>query len=172
MYILQLIAEKAAAEKAAKKAAEQQNKKQEKQEDVPEDSDSDADEKPKKKQKAKPAPAPKAAPRVYSKRVDNLRKICRQATITVPPNIYVKNKTDKELEAALVALLDKNGLDEHAGANEIAKVKQKLQIQRDLEGIDTSNIIKDGPRSRRRGVEKTSYKYDSCIFFLMCDRYL
>jgi hypothetical protein len=113
----------------------------------------------KKRKSSSPKPAaaaPKAAARTYSKKVDRMRNMCRQATITVPPNIYVKNKTDKELEAAFEALLEKNGLSSDAGANEIAKTKAQLQIQRDLDGIDTSNIISDGRRSRRGGA--TNYK--------------
>ena len=121
-------------------------------------SDSDEDDKKSSKKRKTAAPAaPKAAPRTYTKKVERMRNLCRQATITVPPNIYVKNKTDKELEAAFEALLNKNGLGADAGANEVAKVKAQLQIQRDLDGIDTSNIISDGRRSRRGGAT-TDYK--------------
>jgi Histone chaperone domain CHZ len=124
------------------------------------DSDAEQDKKSSKKRKSsspKTAPAPKAAARTYSKKIDRMRSLCRQATITIPPNIYVKNKTDSELEDAFEALLNKNGLGASSGPNEVAKVKAQLQIQRDLDGIDTSNIISDGRRSRR-GAGATNYK--------------
>lgn len=44
----------------------------------------------------------------------------------------------------------------HAGERAIAQVKSKLTIQRDLDGIDTSNIIEGG--RRRRGAATVSYK--------------
>jgi hypothetical protein len=130
-------------------------------EEAASDSGSDSEEEEEKKSSKKrksnsPKTAPKASARTYSKKVDRMRSLCRQATITIPPNIYVKNKTDKELEAAFEALLEKNGLSADAGANEVAKVKAQLQIQRDLDGIDTSNIISDGRRARRGGA--TNYK--------------
>lgn len=56
-----------------------------------------------------------AGPRQYSRAVEKLRGVCKAATITIPPNIYVKHKTDEELQAALQALLDKHGLDAHSG---------------------------------------------------------
>lgn len=131
-------------------------------EEAASDSGSDSEEEKKKSSKKRKSSSPKiataskAAARTYSKKVDRMRSLCRQATITIPPNIYVKNKTDRELEAAFEALLEKNGLEANAGANEVAKVKAQLQIQRDLDGIDTSNIISDGRRSRRGGA--TNYK--------------
>ena len=56
-----------------------------------------------------------AAPRQFSKRVERLRKICRQATVAIPPTVY-RNKDDDALVAALEALLDKHGVSTHAGA--------------------------------------------------------
>ena len=57
-----------------------------------------------------------AGPRQYSRTVEKLRSICRAATITIAPTVYVKNKSDAEMQAALEALLDKHGLDVHSGA--------------------------------------------------------
>ena len=106
------------------------------------------------------AAAAKTGPRVYSKRVDKLRALCRQATIGIPPNVYVKNKTDEELAAAILALLDKQDLHERSSATDVARAKHNLQLQRDLEGIDTSNILEGGRRARRGA--PTSYKYVDC----------
>lgn len=177
-----------------------------------------------------------AGPRQYSKRVVKLRNLCKEATITIPPSLYVKHKTDDELAEALEALLEKHGLSAdsggcvgssalsphhasrqsvrlaavapkaivppswsrivlagarsandnpcrfpgagclvtrfsagscgvdcsncllcclpglaaRAGKEEVAKVKRKLALQRDLDGIDTSNIIFEGGRRRRQ----------------------
>ena len=92
----------------------------------------------------------KSAPRVFTKKVERMRTLCRQATITIAPNIYSKFKSDAELEAAFVALLSKNGLSPNASPTDVATVKHQLQLQRELEGIDTSNIISEGRRNRSR----------------------
>lgn len=56
--------------------------------------------------------------------------------------------SDKELEERILDLLEKNGLNEHSGSVDIQKAKESLQLARDLDGIDASNII-EGRRSRR-----------------------
>lgn len=90
--------------------------------------------------------------RELSERFVRMRNICKQATITIPPSVYRKDCNDNDMEAAILELLKKNGLDEKSQKSSIMAVKEKLQLQRDLDGIDTSNIIDDGPRSRRRAV--------------------
>lgn len=102
------------------------------------------------------APAKASGPRQYSKRVEKLRTLCKQATITIPPTLYVKNKSDDELAAALEALLEKHGLSAGSGPNEVARAKQQLQTVRDLDGIDTSNIVEGG--RRQRGGDRVSYR--------------
>lgn len=79
-----------------------------------------------------------------------MRNVCKMATITIPVSLYKKDNTDEDMEKDILDLLKKNGLDEKPGKAAIMEVKEKLQLQRDLDGIDTSNIIEDGPRSRRR----------------------
>ena len=49
------------------------------------------------------------------------------------------------------------GVDAAAGEREIARAKVRLQTQRDLDGIDSSNIITGG-RQRRGGGAPVSYK--------------
>jgi len=63
-----------------------------------------------------PLPAPCTGPRQYGKRVEKLRSVCRAATITIPPTLYVRNKGEGALEAALEELLAKHGLDADSGA--------------------------------------------------------
>lgn len=81
-----------------------------------------------------------------------MRNICKQATITIPPSLYRKDCDSKDMESGILEILKKNGLDENSPKASIMAVKEKLQIQRDLDGIDTSNIIDDGPRSRRKAM--------------------
>jgi hypothetical protein len=88
--------------------------------------------------------------RELSARFIRMRNICRQAGIVVPPSLYKKEYTNDMMEDGILELLKKNGLDERSQKASILEVKEKLQLQRDLDGIDTSNIIEDGPRSRRR----------------------
>ena len=116
--------------------------------------------------KAKPSRAGKSGkeaaaakgtgPRQYSKHVEKLRTLCKQATITIPPTLYVKNKSDGERTAALEALRDKHGLSSGSGPNDVARAKQQLQTMRDLDGIDTSNIVEGG--RRQRGGDRISYR--------------
>ncbi|PRW59758.1 ferrous iron transporter A [Chlorella sorokiniana] len=112
--------------------------------------------KPAKRQKREEKAAKPSGPRQYGKRVEKLRSVCRAATITIPPSLYSRNKEEGALEAALEELLAKHGLDADSGERAIAQVKSKLTIQRDLDGIDTSNIIEGG--RRRRGAAPVSYK--------------
>lgn len=56
-----------------------------------------------------------AGPRQYSKAVEKLRGVAKAATVTIPPTLYVKNKSDEQLQAALEALLEKHDLDAHSG---------------------------------------------------------
>lgn len=88
--------------------------------------------------------------REFSARFLRMRNVCKMATITIPVSLYKKDNTDEDMEKDILDLLKKNGLDEKPGKAAIMEVKEKLQLQRDLDGIDTSNIIEDGPRSRRR----------------------
>lgn len=110
--------------------------------------------------------------------------MCRAATITIPPSLYVKNKSNETLEAALDELLSKHNLSADSsecyrllarllllptmllrcccwtllypaatpslltGEKAVAKVKARLTTARELEGIDTSNIIEGGRRPR------------------------
>ena len=86
--------------------------------------------------------------KAHNARVDRLKALCRAATVPIPPNVYKKNKTDNGLAQALEKLLEKHGLNYNSTSHDTSRVKAKLQLQRDLDGIDTSNIITEGRRSR------------------------
>ncbi|GAX73902.1 hypothetical protein CEUSTIGMA_g1352.t1 [Chlamydomonas eustigma] len=96
----------------------------------------------------------------YGPKVHKLRDICTRATIKIPPNVYAKNKGDDSAVAkALEELLAKHGLRPGASNDEIQSVRVRLAKERDLDGIDSSNIIQtDGRRPRRAAAAQVSYK--------------
>ncbi len=97
-----------------------------------------------------------AAPKKYSARVEKLKKKCSEASIRVPISVYTQYKKHgnmKQLEGDILALLEKEGLSAKSTKDEIAEVRERLELARDTEGIDASNIIKSpegGRRGRRR----------------------
>lgn len=93
-----------------------------------------------------------------SARVEKLKHILKTATITISPNIYVKHKREDELYDALCGLLKKEGLSPNPTDREISAVRKRKQIERDLDGIDTSNIISTG--RRRRTSADAQYTYE------------
>ena len=76
----------------------------------------------------------------------------------MPPSL--QNKDPASLRAALKQLLADQGLSEGSDARAIARVKADLERQRDLEGIDLSNIIEEGGGrgGRRRAAANVDYK--------------
>jgi hypothetical protein len=60
---------------------------------------------------------------------------------------------------ALEQLLDKHGLNAHSDPKYIQKVKKKIELERDMDGIDMSNILDEvGGRGRRRAAAKVDFK--------------
>eukprot|EP00873_Tetraselmis_striata_P041974 jgi/Tetstr1/462238/TSEL_000636.t2 len=99
------------------------------------------DRQPKKSKQA----APKAAGTTYGKYVEKLRRICQAATIPVPPILY-RGKEEAAVRERLEQLLEKHGLDSTSKAGAIRAAKARLQQQRDMDGIDMSNILEGRPR--------------------------
>lgn len=93
-----------------------------------------------------------------SARVEKLKRILKQATITISPSIYVKHKEENELYEALCGLLRKEGLPPNPTDREISSVRKRKQTERDLDGIDTSNIISSGRRRQRTTDARYNYK--------------
>ncbi|VYS48280.1 unnamed protein product [Arabidopsis thaliana] len=87
---------------------------------------------------------------VYGKRVEHLKSVIKSCGMSVPPNIYKKAKQapQEKREAMLIEeleqILAKEGLSSDPSALE---VKKRKNISRELEGIDTNNIVWN---SRRR----------------------
>ena len=70
--------------------------------------------------------------------MERLRRLCRAATIAIPPNAYRAAKAgggEAALAAALEALLAKHGLDKGSDRAATDAVRARLQLQRDLDGV-------------------------------------
>eukprot|EP00192_Tetraselmis_astigmatica_P021822 CAMPEP_0117668684 /NCGR_PEP_ID=MMETSP0804-20121206/11691_1 /TAXON_ID=1074897 /ORGANISM="Tetraselmis astigmatica, Strain CCMP880" /LENGTH=270 /DNA_ID=CAMNT_0005476613 /DNA_START=254 /DNA_END=1067 /DNA_ORIENTATION=+ len=81
----------------------------------------------------------------YGQRITKLQKICKSATIAIPPNTY-HGKDEDLIYERLLELLGKHDLDSHSSAVDIQRAREGLQKQRDLDGLDMSNIIEGRPR--------------------------
>lgn len=90
---------------------------------------------------------------VYGKRVDHLKSVIKSCGMSIPPVIYrkVKQAPEEKREATLIEeleqILAKEGLSSDPSEKEIKEVKKKKERSKELEGIDTSNIVSS---SRRR----------------------
>lgn len=111
-----------------------------------EDSNSQSSsEKPVKKKEA-PTPA-------YGKRVENLKSVIKSCGMSVPPVVYKKvkqvpeNKRESQLIKELEEILSREGLSSSPSEKEIKEVRKRKERAKELEGIDTSNIVSS---SRRR----------------------
>ncbi|CAH8383161.1 unnamed protein product [Eruca vesicaria subsp. sativa] len=95
----------------------------------------------------------KTATTVYGKRVDHLKSVIKSCGMSIPPIIYrkVKQAPEEKREATLIEeleqILAKEGLSSDPSEKEIKEVKKKKDRTKELEGIDTSNIVSS---SRRR----------------------
>ena len=69
--------------------------------------------------------------------MERLRRLCRAATIIIPPNAYRAAKAgggEAALAAALEALLAKHDLDKGSDKAATDAVRARLQLQKDLDG--------------------------------------
>ncbi|KAL7615588.1 hypothetical protein Lser_V15G00380 [Lactuca serriola] len=90
---------------------------------------------------------------VYGKKVERLKSIIKACGMIVAPTVYRKAKQapEEQREAILVKelkeILSKEGLSSNPSEKEIKEVKRRKEKAKELEGIDTSNIVVG---SRRR----------------------
>lgn len=76
-----------------------------------------------------------------------MQTMCKQATITIPPQVWKQARQgEDELQQAFIDLLAKHDLSPSSSSQDVERARQALATQRDLDGIDTSNIVS---RSRR-----------------------
>ncbi|XP_010500159.1 PREDICTED: eukaryotic translation initiation factor 5B-like isoform X2 [Camelina sativa] len=101
----------------------------------------------------KPFKTKEIATTVYGKRVEHLKSVIKSCGMRVPPSIYKKAKQapEEKREATLIKeleqILAKEGLSSDPSEKEIKEVKNRKTISKELEGLDTSNIVSS---SRRR----------------------
>ncbi|KAK8965890.1 hypothetical protein KSP40_PGU013570 [Platanthera guangdongensis] len=107
---------------------------------------SSSDERSKKKHEKPTAQA-------YGKHVERLKSVIKACGMGVPPSVYkrAKQAPESKREAFLIKELEdilvKEGLSSNPSDKEIKAVKKLKERARELEGIDTSNIVSS---SRRR----------------------
>ncbi|GKU87653.1 hypothetical protein SLEP1_g2016 [Rubroshorea leprosula] len=90
---------------------------------------------------------------IYGKHVEHLKSVIKSCAMSVPPAIYKKakqapeNKREAVLIKELEGILSKEGLSPNPTEKEIKEVRKRKERAKELEGIDTSNIVSN---SRRR----------------------
>ncbi len=67
--------------------------------------------------------------------MEALKGICKAASITIPPNVYVKVDTAQDVEDRLLALLAKHDLSRASTPRDIEAIRKTLQKQRNLDGV-------------------------------------
>jgi hypothetical protein len=143
---------------------EEEEEEEDSEEDSEEDEYSEDDEeeaklllkRKRKKSEKQPTRKTKTETETPNAKVSKLRKLCKDAGITKATHVFMKFKTNLEREDALEKLLGERALDIRATAKELAKVKEDIEREKDLEDIDASNIIEGGRRRNTR--THVSYK--------------
>ena len=75
-----------------------------------------------------------AAAKEYGSKVQKLKRVCKAATIAVPPSVYTRVTSEQDVIQRLKDLLSRYGLAKDSSAEEVARVKRKLKKERDLDG--------------------------------------
>lgn len=119
--------------------------------------DSDSDRKTKKRKsdaknnntasKKKKTAAPKPAANPITGVVADLRDVCKLAGLTYQ-HVFMKHKAADGRIAALETILSEAGLNLRSSADQVNKCKAKVELAKDMEGIDTKNVIEGGRRRR------------------------
>ena len=99
------------------------------------------------KKKRKPAQAQKKTAAPVAGVVATLRDVCKRAGLTYQ-HVFMRHKDDETRIESLRGILNENGLDGKSSDAQIAKVRAKVELARDLDGIDQSNVIEGGRRRR------------------------
>jgi len=152
-----------AAKPVLKPAREDADEEEEEDADSDEDSDGsdDSDSEPPSTKKKRHAKVPKVASKSKKAKrtkvssaaapvagaVAALREVCKRAGLTYQ-HVFMRHKEDDARIEALENILRDNGLDANASEKAVAKVRAKVELARDLDGIDASNVIEGGRRRR------------------------
>ena len=76
-----------------------------------------------------------------------LRDLCKRAGLAYQ-HVFMKHKTDAGRQEALATILDKAGLSRGSDGAAVARVRAARDRERELDGIDASNVIEGGRRRR------------------------
>ncbi|PXF46615.1 hypothetical protein BWQ96_03604 [Gracilariopsis chorda] len=128
------------------------------------DSASQADSEPPAKPRRKKSASTTVAKRQHvvanspaARRLQTLKKLCRQLGCTAPPS-RLRGKDDVEKYNNVLSHLRSRGVQDpdplHMTPNEIARHRKRIAREKELEGLDASNIIEEEGRSRRRRASK------------------
>ncbi|XVF64593.1 hypothetical protein PTKIN_Ptkin09bG0180900 [Pterospermum kingtungense] len=118
-----------------------------------EDSGSSSDDGRSRSSAAKEVKKKETSTPVYGKRVEHLKSVIKSCGMSVPPSTYKRvkqvpeNKRESQLIKELEEILSKEGLSGNPSEKEIKEVRKRKERAKELEGIDTSNIVSS---SRRR----------------------
>eukprot|EP00747_Dinoflagellata_sp_TGD_P196191 gnl/TRDRNA2_/TRDRNA2_65970_c0_seq1.p1 gnl/TRDRNA2_/TRDRNA2_65970_c0~~gnl/TRDRNA2_/TRDRNA2_65970_c0_seq1.p1 ORF type:complete len:367 (+),score=77.10 gnl/TRDRNA2_/TRDRNA2_65970_c0_seq1:94-1194(+) len=100
-------------------------------------------------------------------RLARVKALISLASLKIAPRAWthVNSLNTSDEKAALLAelILSKHGLGEQSTDRQASRVRNKLERERDLDGIDTSNILSDGSeksRRQRRPVVRSEYTSD------------
>ena len=74
------------------------------------------------------------AAKEYGPKVQKLKRVCKAATIPIPPSVYTRVTSEQDVIKRLKDLLSRSGLAKDSSAEEVARVKRKLKKERDLDG--------------------------------------
>ena len=75
-----------------------------------------------------------AAAKESGSKVQKLKRVCKAATIAIPPSVYTRVTSEEDVIQRLEDLLSKHGLAKDSSAEEVARVKRNLKKERDLDG--------------------------------------
>ena len=88
--------------------------------------------------------------------VAKYRDACKRAGITAFQGVLMRTTDEKARIDAMSALLRERGLSVSSAPSEFERVKAKIEMERDMDGIDTSNIVTGG-RRRTAAYGTTNY---------------
>ena len=85
--------------------------------------------------------------------------MCKRAGLTYQ-HVFMREKTEAGREASLLKILSERGLHPKSSADQIQRVRAEVELAKDLDGIDASNVIEGGRRRRAATVNQWGQAID------------
>ena len=85
--------------------------------------------------------------------------MCKRAGLTYQ-HVFMREKTEAGREASLLKILSERGLHPKSSADQIRRVRAEVELAKDLDGIDASNVIEGGRRRRAATVNQWGQAID------------